>query len=198
MKGNAWRLETRGRIDRSGPLAFEFDGERYSGFAGDTLASALLANGVRIVGRSFKLHRPRGLVGAWCEEPNAIVQIEDGGRTTPNLKATQMEFHDGLTARSVNCRPNARIDIFAPLQLLGRLIPAGFYYKTFMWPSWHAFEPTIRRAAGLGVAPTQADPDRYEERHEHCEVLVVGGGPAPCSGFGPIQESTVTTSILAL
>ena len=178
MKGNAWRLASGGRIDRTRPLAFEFDGKRYWGFAGDTLASALLANGVRIVGRSFKLHRPRGLVGAWCEEPNGIVQLEDFARTTPNLKATQIELRDGLRARSVNCWPNARRDLFAPLQLLGRLMPAGFYYKTFMWPSWHTFEPTIRRAAGLGVAPTQPDPDRYEERHEHCDVLVIGGGPA--------------------
>jgi sarcosine oxidase subunit alpha len=177
MKGNAWRLKTGGRIDRTHPLAFEFDGNRYWGFVGDTLASALLANGVRIVGRSFKLHRPRGLVGAWCEEPNAIVQIGDGEHTVPNLKATQAELRDGLRARSVNCWPNARRDVFAPLQLLGRLMPAGFYYKTFMWPSWHAFEPTIRRAAGLGIAPTQPDPARYEERHEHCDVLVVGGGP---------------------
>jgi sarcosine oxidase, subunit alpha len=178
MKGNVWRLATGGRIDRSRPLAFKFDGIRYSGFSGDTLASALLANGVRIVGRSFKLHRPRGLVGAWCEEPNAIVQLGDGERTVPNLKATQVHLQDGLTARSVNCWPNARRDIFAPLQLFGRLMPAGFYYKTFMWPSWHWFEPTIRRAAGLGIAPTKPDPDRYEERHDHCDVLVVGGGPA--------------------
>jgi sarcosine oxidase subunit alpha len=178
MKGNAWRLESGGRIDRSRPLAFEFDAERYRGFAGDTLASALLANGVRIVGRSFKLHRPRGLVGAWCEEPNAIVQVGADAVATPNLKATQLELSDGLIARSVNCWPNARRDLFAPLQLLGRFMPAGFYYKTFMWPSWHAFEPTIRRAAGLGVAPTKPDPARYEERYEHCDVLVVGGGPA--------------------
>src|SRR6185437_4631280 len=178
MRGNDWRLNTCGRIDRSRPVSFEFDGSRYRGFAGDTLASALLANGVRIVGRSFKLHRPRGIVGAWCEEPNAIVQIGEGEHTIPNLKATQVELRDGIRARSVNCWPNANRDIFAPLQFLGRMMPAGFYYKTFMWPSWHTFEPTIRRAAGLGIAPTRPDPDRYEERHEHCDVLVVGGGPA--------------------
>lgn len=178
MKSNEWRIASGGCIDRSRPLAFEFDGDRYTGFAGDTLASALLANGIRIVGRSFKLHRPRGLVGAWCEEPNGIVQLESGAHTTPNLKATQVELRDGLRARSVNCWPNARRDIFASLQLLGRLMPAGFYYKTFMWPGWHTFESTIRRAAGLGVAPTRPDPDRYEQRHEHCDVLVVGGGPA--------------------
>jgi sarcosine oxidase, subunit alpha len=178
VKGNGWRLATGGRIDRGRPLAFEFDGRRYWGFAGDTLASALLANGVRIVGRSFKLHRPRGLVGAWCEEPNAIVQVLDGARTVPNLKATQVELREGLAARSVNCWPDARWDILAPLRLFGRLMPAGFYYKTFMWPSWHWFEPTIRRAAGLGIAPMHPDPDGYEERYEHCDVLVVGAGPA--------------------
>jgi sarcosine oxidase subunit alpha len=178
MKGNAWRLATGGRIDRTRPLAFEFDGRRYWGFTGDTLASALLANGVRIVGRSFKLHRPRGLVGSWCEEPNAIVQLLDGARTVPNLKATQVELRDGLRARSVNCWPDARRDILAPMRLFGRLMPAGFYYKTFMWPGWHWFEPTIRRAAGLGIAPAHPDPDQYEERYEHCDVLVVGAGPA--------------------
>ena len=178
MTANHWRLESGGRIDRSRPLAFEFNGKRYWGFAGDSLASALLANRVRIVGRSFKLHRPRGIVGAWSEEPNAIVQIGSGEHAVPNLKATQVELSDGLTARSVNCWPSARCDIFAPLQHLGRLMPAGFYYKTFMWPGWHWFEPTIRRAAGLGTAPAHPDPDRYEERHEHCDVLVIGGGPA--------------------
>lgn len=178
MRGNAWRLKSGGRIDRTRPLSFEFDGKRYLGFAGDTLASALLANGVRIVGRSFKLHRPRGLIGAWCEEPNAIVQVSEGERTVPNLKATQIELRGGLKARSVNCWPSARRDIFTPLRHLGRFMPAGFYYKTFMWPNWHWFEPTIRRAAGLGKAPTKPDPDRYEERHLHCDVLVIGAGPA--------------------
>jgi len=176
--GGAWRLPTGGSIDRSRPLSFRFDGKPYQGFAGDTLASALLANGVRIVGRSFKWHRPRGLLASGCEEPNAIVQVGESAQRAPNLKATQVELHDGLLARSVNCWPSARFDVFAPLGLLSRLTPAGFYYKTFMWPSWRAFEPAIRRAAGLGRAPTRPDPDRYDERHEHCDVLVIGGGPA--------------------
>jgi sarcosine oxidase subunit alpha len=178
LRTNAHRLESGGRIDRSRRIAFEFDGRRYYGFAGDTLASALLANGVRVIGRSFKLHRPRGLMAAWSEEPNGIVQIGSGATAVPNLKATQVELIDGLKARSVNCWPSARWDIFAFLKLFGRMMPAGFYYKTFKWPSWHWFEPAIRRAAGLGIAPVRPDPDRYEERYEHCDVLVVGGGPA--------------------
>jgi sarcosine oxidase subunit alpha len=178
MNSNACRLESGGRIDRSRRLAFEFDGRRYYGFAGDSLASALLANGVRIIGRSFKLHRPRGLVGAWCEEPNGIVQVGTGDTAVPNLKATQVELTDGLEARSVNCWPTARLDAFALLALFGPLMPAGFYYKTFMWPSWHWFEPLVRRVAGLGIAPALPDPGRYDERYEQCDVLVVGGGPA--------------------
>jgi sarcosine oxidase, subunit alpha len=179
MSGGTWRLADGGSdIDRSRPLAFRFDGRRYQGFAGDTLASALLANGVRIVGRSFKWHRPRGLLASGCEEPNAIVELGEGAQRVPNLKATQIALCEGLAARSVNCWPSARFDIFAALDRLSRLTPAGFYYKTFMWPSWHWFEPAIRRAAGLGRVPTAADSDRYEERHEHCDVLVIGGGPA--------------------
>ncbi len=139
---------------------------------------------MRIVGRSFKLHRPRGIFGAWSEEPNAIVQIGSGATAVPNLKATQIELADGLIARSVNCWPNARRDVFAFLGHFSRAMPAGFYYKTFMWPGWHWFEPTIRRAAGLGVAPTRADPDRYDERFAHCAGLVVGAGPAGLAAAG--------------
>ena len=177
--GNAHRLESGGRIDRSCPLTFEFDGKRYYGFAGDTLASALLANGVRIVGRSFKLHRPRGLMAAWSEEPNGIVQLGSGATAVPNLKATQIELMDGLKARSVNCWPSASWDIFAFLERFGRMMPAGFYYKTFKWPSWHWFEPAIRRAAGLGSAPAVLTRTVMRRRYEHCDVLVVGGDPRP-------------------
>jgi sarcosine oxidase subunit alpha len=175
------RLDGGGRIDRRRPLAFTYDGVRYEGYAGDTLASALLANGVHLVGRSFKYHRPRGIVAAGAEEPNALVQLESGGLTEPNARATAVELYEGLSAASQNCWPSVRFDFWALNDLLSALIPAGFYYKTFMWPeSWwrHVYERLIRRAAGLGRAPGAPDPDRYEHMHAHCDVLVVGAGPA--------------------
>ncbi|MFN3945797.1 MAG: sarcosine oxidase subunit alpha family protein [Allosphingosinicella sp.] len=173
-----WRLATGGLIDRDRPLRFRFDGRAMIGRAGDTLASALLANGVRLVGRSFKYHRPRGLLGAGPEEPNALVQLGTGGRSRPNLRATEIELFDGLEAMPVNCWPSLRFDFTAINDRLSRFLPAGFYYKTFMWPDWHLYEGAIRRAAGLGRAPEGPDPDRYEHRYAHCDLLVVGGGPA--------------------
>lgn len=172
------RLPTGGRIDRSTRLRFSFDGRAYTGCAGDTLASALLANGVRIVGRSFKAHRPRGILSAGLEEPNAIVSIGVGGRTLADLKATEVELYDGLRARSVNAFPSARFDAGSVLSMLHRFMQSGFYYKTFMWPGWSVYEPLIRRMAGLGRSSTAPDPDRYEHRHAECDVLVVGSGPA--------------------
>jgi sarcosine oxidase, subunit alpha len=175
------RLPEGGRIDRARPLAFTFNGARYQGFAGDTLASALLANGIHLVGRSFKYHRPRGIVSAGVEEPNALVQLGQGGRTEPNVRATQIELYEGLIARSQNCWPSVEFDVGALSNLLSPLFPAGFYYKTFMWPpSWwrSVYEGAIRRAAGLGQAPSEPDPDRYEHRFAHADVLVVGAGPA--------------------
>ena len=176
------RDATRGRIDRSLPLRFTFDGRDYEGFAGDTLASALLANGVHLMGRSFKYHRPRGILAAGSEEPNALVTVvRDDARKTPNLRATQVELYDGLVAHSQNRWPSLAIDVGRVNDWLSRFFPAGFYYKTFMWPrkAWKSlYEPIIRRAAGLGVAPTRPDPDRYAQRYAHCDVLVVGGGPA--------------------
>ncbi|MGB8328086.1 MAG: 2Fe-2S iron-sulfur cluster-binding protein, partial [Steroidobacteraceae bacterium] len=178
----SWRTTDRGRIDRSRPLGFFFDGRRYSGCAGDTLASALLANGVHLVGRSFKYHRPRGILAAGAEEPNALVAVvRDAARRTPNLRATHVELYDGLIAESQNSWPSARFDLQAINDLLAPLFPAGFYYKTFMWPrsAWHKlYEPWIRAAAGLGRAPSAPDPDRYAQRFAHCDVLVVGAGPA--------------------
>jgi sarcosine oxidase subunit alpha len=176
-----FRLAGGGRIDRSRTLGFRFDGRHFAGHPGDTLASALLANGVHLVGRSFKYHRPRGILSAGAEEPNALVELRGGARREPNTRATQIELFEGLEARSQNRWPSLRFDIAALNGLVAPIIAAGFYYKTFMWPAsfWEKlYEPLIRRAAGLGRAPQGADPDRYERMHAHCDVLVVGGGPA--------------------
>jgi sarcosine oxidase subunit alpha len=172
-------------IDRAKPVTFTFDGKRYHGFAGDTLASALLANGVHLMGRSFKYHRPRGVLAAGSEEPNALVTVlRDKGRTTPNLRATQVEIYDGLVATSQNRFPSLRFNVGAINDLLSPLFGAGFYYKTFMASQtlWtYLFEPVIRRAAGLGHAPTDPDPDHYANQFAHCDVLVIGGGAAGLS-----------------
>lgn len=179
MTGQQHRLGEGGRIDRSRPLGFTFNGRRYEGYAGDTLASALLANGITLVGRSFKYHRPRGVLSAGPEEPNALVQLGTGAYTEPNPRATQVELFEGLTAASVNCWPSVDFDLWAINSQVGRILPAGFYYKTFLWPKglWRTYEYVIRRAAGLGKASSVKDPDRYEKRYDHCDVLVVGGGP---------------------
>jgi sarcosine oxidase, subunit alpha len=177
----SFRTAAATRIDRSRPLRFTFDGRTYGGCSGDTLASALLANGVHLVGRSFKYHRPRGILAAGSEEPNALVTVvRDAARQTPNLRASQVELYDGLVAHSQNRWPSLTTDVGRVNDWLSRFFPAGFYYKTFMWPrkAWKSvYEPLIRRAAGLGVAPTRPDPDRYAQRYAHCDVLVVGGGP---------------------
>ena len=174
------RLPTGGRIDRAKLLEFRFNRTRYQGYQGDTLASALLANGKWVVARSFKYHRPRGIVGAGAEEPNAILQLESGVGSTPNLRATQIELYYGLSANSVNCWPSVDFDVAAMTGLFSRMLPAGFYYKTFMWPPglWMWYERQIRRAAGLGHAPTGPDPDTYDRYNTHCDVLVAGAGPA--------------------
>ena len=176
------RLPAGGRrIDRSRTFAFRFDGRRYTGHPGDTLASALLANGVRLFARSFKYHRPRGVMAAGAEEPNALVLLEPGPFAEPNLRATEIELYDGLTAESVNRWPSLRFDLGALTGLASGLFVAGFYYKTFMWPpSWwnRIYAPVIRRMAGLARAPGEPDPESYEHRHAHCDILVVGGGPA--------------------
>ena len=179
------RTSAGGRVDRTKQLRFTFDGREYAGLQGDTLASALLANGVHLVGRSFKYHRPRGFLSAGAEEPNALVTVSrNEARYTPNLAATEVELYDGLVAESQNRSPSLAFDLGAVNDRLSRFIPAGFYYKTFMWPrgAWHSFyEPRIRAAAGLGRAPTQPDPDRYSQRYAHCDVLVAGSGPAGLS-----------------
>jgi sarcosine oxidase subunit alpha len=176
------RLPEGGRVDRTKPLVFDFDGTQFAGYQGDTLASALLANGVHLVGRSFKYHRPRGILSAGSEEPNALVTIDRGaGRVTPNLRATQLELYGGMRACSQNRFPSLRFDLGAISNPVSALLAAGFYYRTFMWPRsfWrHVYEPAIRAAAGLGRAPVSPDPDHYLQHYAHCDVLVIGAGPA--------------------
>ncbi|RMB04964.1 sarcosine oxidase subunit alpha family protein [Eilatimonas milleporae] len=175
---SGYRLNGGGLIDRDSPVNFTFNGRAYRGFEGDTLASALIANGVDVVGRSFKYHRPRGFLAAGVEESNGLVQLGTGARSTPNLKATMVPLFEGLGANSVNAWPSLRFDLGSVNGLISCFLPAGFYYKTFMRPGWRFFEPFIRRAAGLGIAPTGPDPDHYDTRHAACDVLIVGGGPA--------------------
>ena len=179
-KGQRFRLETGGRVDRSRPLRFTFNSREYGGYEGDTAASALLANGVHLVGRSFKYHRPRGIVGSGLEEPNALLQVGTGARTTPNLRATEVQLTDGMVLKSVNCWPSTNRDIAAINSKLARFLPPGFYYKTFMWPRsmWKTYEGFIRRIAGLGESPREPDPDVYDRMNAHCDVMVVGGGAA--------------------
>lgn len=170
-----------GQIDRSRTLRFTFDGLPYLGHPGDTLASALLANGVRLMGRSFKYHRPRGVMTAGSEEPNALVELRSGARREPNTRATMVELYDGLEAFSQNAWPSLRLDAMAINDRLSPFFAAGFYYKTFMWPKafWEKlYEPIIRRAAGLGSLTTEADPDAYDKGFLHCDLLVIGAGPA--------------------
>lgn len=170
-----------GLIDRNRSLTFSFDGKSYSGFAGDTLASALLANDVRLMGRGFKYHRPRGVLSAGSEEPNALVELRGGAWQEPNTRATVAELFDGLEAKSQNRVGSLSFDLMAVNDLLSPFFAAGFYYKTFMWPRafWEKlYEPLIRRAAGLGSLSMQADPDRYDAGFLHCDLLVIGGGAA--------------------
>lgn len=182
LSQRANRLAQRGRVDRAKPILIRFNGREVPAFEGDTVASALLANGIVHVGRSFKYHRPRGVIAAGAEEPNALLDIDrDGGRRDPNNRATVVEAFDGLVARSQNHWPTLAYDAGAINDLGSPLLGAGFYYKTFMWPAgaWKKiYEPLIRRAAGLGKAPSAPDPDQYVHQHAHCDVLIVGAGPA--------------------
>ncbi|MGX9354614.1 sarcosine oxidase subunit alpha family protein [Roseobacteraceae bacterium S113] len=175
------RIAGKGLIDRGAPVSFTFDGHRYQGFAGDTLASALLANDVRLVARSFKYHRPRGVLTAGSEEPNALVTTGAGARSEPNVRATMQEVFDGLQARSQNAWPSLGFDMLSVNDLAAPFLGAGFYYKTFMWPKafWEKlYEPVIRRAAGLGALSGQPDGDSYERGFAFCDLLVIGAGPA--------------------
>ncbi len=176
-----FRLNTGGLINRDKPIEFKFNGKKYIGYEGDTLASALLANGIHLIGRSFKYHRPRGFFGAGVDEPNAKMQVEINGCSEPNINATEIELVNGLSATSQNCWPSVNFDIGAINNFLNRFFPAGFYYKTFMWPKsfWYrVYEPFIRRAAGLGIASLEKDKERYEHKYEYCDLLVTGSGPA--------------------
>ncbi|HEX8044614.1 sarcosine oxidase subunit alpha, partial [Rhizobium sp.] len=179
------RIAGKGRLTPARTARFTFDGKSYTALEGDTVASALLANGVHLVGRSFKYHRPRGILSAGAEEPNALLDISrDAARRQPNVRASVQEVFDGMKAQSQNRWPSLAFDIGGANNLLSAFFAAGFYYKTFMWPkaAWkHIYEPLIRRAAGLGVAPTEEDPDHYASRYAHCDVLVVGAGVAGLS-----------------
>ncbi len=178
MKKNL-RIKTSKFIDETYKVSFKFNGKTYYGFKGDTLASALLANDIHLVGRSFKYHRPRGIMTAGSEEPNAIVQLhKNTSRTEPNVRATEIEIYDGLEASSQNCWPSVNFDIGGINNFFSPVLPAGFYYKTFMWPAsfWEKYEYFIRKSAGLGKSPTTPDPDIYEHRYIHCDVLIIGAG----------------------
>ncbi len=175
------RLQSGGFVDRDKQVRFRFNDRYYYGYEGDTLASALLANGVHLVARSFKYHRPRGIMAAGTEEPNAMVQLHQGVRAEPNPKATQIPLCHGLVASSVNTWPSVKFDVQAINGLFHRFFAAGFYYKTLFGSPWawhHVFEPMIRKSAGWGTAPTGTDPDCYDHIHKHVDVLVVGAGPA--------------------
>ena len=185
---SASRLPQGGRIDRSRTLEFKWDNRKYQGYSGDTLASALMAGGETIFGRSFKYHRPRGIMSAGVEESGAIVTVGRGDQRDPNVKATTQEIYNGLVASGQNAWPNVRTDLGAVNGLMSRFFAAGFYYKTFMgippmeWGKgtgiWMKYEKLIRKAAGMGAASRLPDPDTYEHGHLFCDVLIVGSGPA--------------------
>ncbi len=190
---SGYRLSVGGRVNRAAPLAFTFDGKAYKGLEGDSLASALLASGVMLFGRSFKYHRPRGILGMGSEEPNALMTVDRGpGRITPNLRAPSVALHAGLEAKSQNRFPTLRRDLTVVNDTLSAFFPAGFYNKTFMWPrsAWESvYEPVIRRLAGLGESPVTRDPDHYAATYAHCDVLVVGAGPA---GIAAAREAAAS------
>ena len=178
MPGAGYRLAAGGRIDRAQPLTFRWNGREVDALAGDTIASALLANGVRVVGRGMKFHRPRGILSAGIEEPNALVTLGSGAGIEPNARATMIPAREGLEVQAQNCWPGVEFDLGRLFDATAPLWPAGFYNKTFIWPSWQFYEPFIRKTAGLGPAPQLPDPARYEAVNAHCDLLIVGAGPA--------------------
>lgn len=188
-----YRIKRSSLVDPERPLRFTFDGKSYAGLHGDTLASALLANGIHLAGRSFKYHRPRGIMSAGPEEANALVGLQRrNGRFDPNCRATMQALFAGLEARSQNRWPNLQFDFGEAFNLASQFLPAGFYYKTFMQPRWawkHLYEPIIRKTAGLGEPTREPDPDRYTNRYAHCDLLIVGAGPAGLSAAIAAAES---------
>ena len=175
------RVSGKGLIDRETVLNFKFNGQPFQGFVGDTLASALLANDQRLVARSFKYHRPRGIMTAGSEEPNALVTVQRGKAQEPNTRATVQPLYEGLVAEPQNAWPSLKFDVLGVNDLLSPFLAAGFYYKTFMWPRafWErVYEPFIRRAAGLGALADAYDYDLYEKAFAHCDVLIIGAGPS--------------------
>ena len=193
------RVKSSNFIDETSRIFFKFNGKTYYGFKGDTLASALLANDVHLVGRSFKYHRPRGIMTSGSEEPNAIVQVgNDKAITEPNVRATEVEIYNGLEAKSQNCWPSVNFDIGGINNFLSPLLPAGFYYKTFMWPAsfWEKYEIAIRHSAGLGRSPTKPDTDIYEHRYIHCDVLVIGAGISGVIAAKTAAKNNLNTLLL--
>jgi sarcosine oxidase subunit alpha len=193
------RVKASHFIDETSKISFKFNGKIYYGFKGDTLASALIANDVHLVGRSFKYHRPRGIMTAGSEEPNAIVQVNDNtAYTEPNVRATEIEIYEGLETTSQNCWPSVSFDIGGINNILSPVLPAGFYYKTFMWPAsfWEKYEYIIRHSAGLGRSPKVADPDIYDHRYVHCDVLVIGAGIAGIMAAKTAAKNNLKTLIL--
>ena len=193
------RIANNKFIDQTSRISFKFDGKTLYGFKGDTLASALLANNIHLVGRSFKYHRPRGIMTCGSEEPNAIVQVgNDPSLTEPNVRATEMELYEGLEVSSQNCWPSLNIDIGAINNFFSHLMPSGFYYKTFMWPAnfWEKYEYFIRKSAGLGRTPTKPDQDIYDHRYLHCDVLIVGGGISGIIAAKIAAQNNLNTVIL--
>jgi len=193
------RVKASKFIDETSRVSFKFNGKNYYGYKGDTLASALIANDVHLVGRSFKYHRPRGIMTAGSEEPNAIVQVNGNtAYTEPNVRATEIEIHEGLEATSQNCWPSVGFDIGGINNLISPILPAGFYYKTFMWPAsfWKKYEYVIRHSAGLGKSPKVADPDIYDHRYIHCDVLVIGAGISGIMAAKTAAQNNLKTLLL--